>query len=264
MTSPRSLLPSHPLPILPSRGGTQLCPQRPPSPQRGASCAPVSAAAPPRGHRNGRHQGRSSLPCEAAAAPRAGGWGGGHGRRRRCPPTPPPRDVNRGRFARPLPGQRSPPALTALRARPPPAPRRRGEAAVEEEEEEDEAEEKAPEGLCGQCRLPPPPSLPPSLSPRPPGALHHGMRRSPPPQHGCGGVTVPPLRERGGGGGEGASRPRARLKGSPVPPSLPPSFSPSPGQRGSLRDLASLLGKRRSLTRCPRSVAPAGTVVPLF
>lgn len=83
------------------------------------------------------------------------------------------------------------------------------------EEEEDEEEEKAPEGLRGQCRLPPP-ALPPSVPLSPPSRRAAPWDAPFPPQHGCGGVTVPPLRERGGGGGEGASRPRARPKGSPL------------------------------------------------
>lgn len=153
-------LPSPSHPAFPRR--ESALPGETPSPPHGASCAPVSAAAPPRAHRNGRHREQSSLPCGAAAAPRAGGWGGGHGRRRRCPPAPPPRDVNRGRFARPLPGQRSPPALTALRARPPPAPRRR-EAAVEEEVA---GRRGGGEGSGGSARaVPPPSSSPPSLRP---------------------------------------------------------------------------------------------------
>lgn len=75
---------------------------------------------------------------------------------------------------------------------------------------------------------------------------------------------MPPLRERGGAGGEGASRPRARLAGSSVPPSLRPCSSLSPRQCRSWRDLANLLGESRSLTPCLRSVVPAGTVDLLF
>lgn len=258
MTAPRSLLLFHPLPILPSREGKRLCPERPPA-HRPVSPAPRCPRQPLPGDTE-RAAPRTifPFPAEPLPLPEPGGWG--HGRRRRCPPTPPPRDVNRGRFARPLPGQRSPPALTALRARPPPAPRRRGEAAAEEEENEEE--EKAPEGLRGQCRLPPPP-LPPSVPLSPPS------RRAAPWD-----APLPPptwLWGDHGAAPQGARRGRWRRRvSSPRPPrglccsSLPPCFSPSPRQRRSWRDLANLLGERRSLTPYPRSVAPAGTVDLLF